>query len=168
MTIRRVLAALALTSLLAPAASAGFARHSGCMTCTDEQRDQFRTTDELVDRLWKQGRRAHQSIRKEGATQARVKAYHDALKASFSEAWRSHERFVALLDDAQRAKLSTRLNKAERTRRHCLERFDQLAELAAQTDPDRRDSAERLEEISDECRDWIRQLRRIDWHVSTI
>ena len=168
MTIRRVLTVLALTALLAPAASAGFARHSGCTSCSPEQRDQFRTTDELVNRLWSQGRRAYQSVRKEGATQARVQGYHDALKASFSEAWRSHEAFVALLSDEQRAALSTRLNNAEKIRRHCLERFEQLAELAGQADPDRRLSAERLEEISDESRDWMRQLRRIDWHVSNI
>lgn len=168
MTIRRVLILLALSALLAPPASAGFARHSGCASCSPEQRDEFRTTEELVNRLWLQGRRAYQSIRKEGATPERVQGYHDAMKASFSEAWRSHERFVSLLNAEQRARLSTRLNKAEKIRSHCLDRFDELAELAGQTDPHRRQSAERLEEIADESRDWLRQLRRIAWHVSTV
>jgi len=165
---RRVLAVLALSALLAPAASAGFARHSNCTSCTDEQRDQFRTTEELVHRLWLQGRRAYQSIRKEGATQERVLGYHEALQTSFAQAWRSHERFVALLDADQKAILQTRLNKAETIRRHGLKRLGELATLASQDAPDRRASAERLEEIADESRDWLRQLRRIDWHASNI
>ena len=169
MTIRRVLAVLTLLALCVPAASAGrFAKRSGWTECTDTQRDQFRTTEELVHRLWLHGRRASQAVQKEGATQAKVRGYHDALKAEFSEAWRSHERFVALLDEDQRGMLNTRINSAERIRRHCLNRFDQLAELAAEGAPDPRQSAERLEEIADETRDWLRQLRRIDWQVSNL
>ena len=50
----------------------------------------------------------------------------------------------------------------------CLAGVALTINFAAQAEPDRRLSSERLEEIADESRDWIRQRRRIEGHGSNI
>ena len=82
--LRAALAALALTALLVPATAQAQSRHAQCLRCTPEQRDAFRTSEELVHRLWLESRRAHQTVKKVGATDERVRHYLEQLQASFT------------------------------------------------------------------------------------
>lgn len=163
--LRAALAALALAACLAPAALQAHSRHAQCLRCTPEQRDAFRTAEELVRRLWLESRRAHQAVEKHGATHDRVSRYLEELDASFTDAWRAHEAFVATLPEPHAATLSTRLNRIERLRRNTLDNFDDLEEILAETPPDQTQSNWRFGRILRSMRNWVQQNERMEWHA---
>ena len=163
--LRALPAALVLAACLLPLPAQAHSRHSECVDCTPVQRDAFRTAEELVQRLWLESRRAHLSVKKEGATNERVQAYLDQLRASFSEAWRAHEAFRATLCDHRTEILSTRLGRIEEVRRNTLDNFDDLEAILGERPPDQTQANWRFGRIVRSMKNWVQQNDRIEWHA---
>jgi hypothetical protein len=156
-TTRSRITAFCLVTLLAPGLAA-----PAVAQASPETRDEFRTTEVLAKRLWKQCRRADNALEESGVTVDSAKAYQDGIRESFDEAWRRYEGFLATLDEGQRATISAQVGRIEHLRTRLLNHLGAVDSLLAEDELAERRIVRRFHRVATVVMDWRRYLRQVE------